>query len=80
MIRNYLQTIEGVEIYPLISLIIFVIFFVVMLVWMLKVDKNYIKEMEQLPLDSNNNRNLNSTGETSMKNHLHTSEGMPSAK
>ena len=62
MIRNYLQTIEGVEIYPLISLIIFVIFFVVMLVWMLKVDKNYIKEMEQLPLDSNNNRNLNSTG------------------
>ena len=64
MIRNYLQTIEGVEIYPLISLIIFVIFFVVMLVWMLKVDKNYIKEMEQLPLDSNNNRNLNSTGDT----------------
>ena len=63
MIRNYLQTIEGVEIYPLISLIIFVIFFVVMLVWMLKVDKNYIKEMEQLPLDSNNNRNLISTGE-----------------
>ena len=74
MIRNYLQTIEGVEIYPLISLIIFVIFFVVMLVWMLKVDKNYIKEMEQLPLDSNSNRNLNSTGETSGKNHLHTSE------
>ncbi len=64
MIRNYLQTIEGVEIYPLISLIIFVIFFVVMLVWMLKVDKNYIKEMEQLPLDSNTNGNLNSTGET----------------
>ncbi len=64
MIRNYLQTIEGVEIYPLISLIIFVIFFVLMLVWMLKVDKNYIKEMEQLPLDSNNNRNLKSTGDT----------------
>ncbi|MGB5850303.1 MAG: cbb3-type cytochrome c oxidase subunit 3 [Ignavibacteriaceae bacterium] len=67
MIRNYLQSIEGVEIYPLISLIVFVIFFVVMLVWMLKIDKNYINEMEQLPLDSNNNKNLNSTGETDVQ-------------
>ncbi len=64
MIRNLLQSIEGVEIYPLISLIVFIIFFVVILVWMFKIDKNYIKEMEQLPLDSNNNRNLNSTGNT----------------
>ena len=64
MIRNLLQSIEGVEIYPLISLVVFIIFFVVILVWMFKIDKNYVKEMEQLPLDSNNNRNLNSTGET----------------
>ena len=64
MIRNLLQSIEGVEIYPLISLVVFIIFFVVILVWMFKIDKNYIKEMEKLPLDSNNNRNLNSTGET----------------
>ena len=64
MIRNLLQSIEGVEIYPLISLVVFIIFFVVILVWMFKIDKNYIKEMEQLPLDSNNNRNLNSTGNT----------------
>ncbi len=64
MIRNLLQSIEGVEIYPLISLLVFLIFFVAILVWMFKIDKNYIKEMEQLPLDSNNNRNLNSTGET----------------
>jgi cytochrome c oxidase cbb3-type subunit IV len=64
MIRNYLQSIEGVEIYPLFSLIVFVLFFIVMLVWMLKIDKNYIKEMEQLPLETDNNRKLNSTGET----------------
>ena len=64
MIRNLLQSIEGVEIYPFISLLVFIIFFVVILVWMFRIDKNYIKEMEQLPLDSNNNRNLNSIGET----------------
>lgn len=64
MIRNLLQSIEGVEIYPLISLVVFVVFFIVILIWMLRIDKNYIKKMEQLPLDSNSNRNLNSTGET----------------
>ncbi|NNG26954.1 MAG: cbb3-type cytochrome c oxidase subunit 3 [Ignavibacteriaceae bacterium] len=67
MIRDLLQSIEGVEIYPLISLIVFVVFFVVILVWMLRIDKNYIKEMGQLPLDSNSNRNLNSTGETDVQ-------------
>jgi preprotein translocase subunit YajC len=64
MIRNYLQSIDGVEIYPLISLVVFILFFVIMFIWMLKVDKNYIKEMEELPLELENNRNLNSTGET----------------
>ena len=64
MIRNYLQSIEGVEIYPLISLIVFVLFFVIMFIWMLRIDKNYIKEMEELPLDLENNKDLNSTGET----------------
>ena len=64
MIRNYLQSIEGVEIYPLISLVVFLLFFVIIIIWMIKVDKNYIKEMEELPLELEKNRNLNSTGET----------------
>ena len=67
MFRNYLQSIEGVEIYPLISLVVFILFFVIMFIWMLKVDKNYIKEMEELPLELENNRNLNSTGETDVQ-------------
>jgi cytochrome c oxidase cbb3-type subunit 4 len=64
MIRNYLQSIEGVEIYPLISLVVFVLFFVIMFIWILRVDKNYIKEMEELPLDLEKNSDLNSTGDT----------------
>lgn len=74
MIRNYLQSIEGVEIYPLISLVVFVLFFVIMFIWIIRVDKNYIKEMEELPLDLEKNSDLKSTGETSRKNHLHTNE------
>lgn len=64
MIRNYLQSIEGVEIYPLISLALFVVFFVAVFVWILKIDKNYIRQMKELPLELDNNRNSNSTGET----------------
>ncbi len=67
MIRNYLQSIEGIELYPLISLAVFVIFFIAVFIWILKVDKNYIKKMENLPLESENNRNLNSTGESNDK-------------
>jgi len=62
MIKNYLQSIEGIEIYPLISLAVFVIFFIVIFIWMLRIDKSYIKEMEELPLEQDN-RNLNLTGE-----------------
>ena len=51
MIKNALQAIEGVEVWPLISLSIFFIFFIVLIIWVIKVDRKYIKKMEQLPLD-----------------------------
>lgn len=63
MFSNYLSTIEGIGILPLISLLFFVSFFTVILIWVFKVDKNYIKKMEELPLDSNNNSKQNSSGE-----------------
>lgn len=51
---NYLKTISGVEIYPLISLLIFFTFFIGLSIWVLKVNKAYLKEMENLPLDNDN--------------------------
>jgi len=63
MIRNYLQSIEGVEVYPLISLIIFVLFFVAIFVWMIRIDKKYLKEMSEMPLDLTTNGISKSTGE-----------------
>ncbi len=63
MFSNYLQAIEGVEIYPIISLLIFFIFFMIMLLWNFKVDKNYLKEMEELPLDTQKNMNNKISGD-----------------
>ncbi len=50
---HYLERIVGVDIYPLLSLIIFGSFFLVMLVWMYNVDKSYIDEVSRIPLNGN---------------------------
>lgn len=63
MYKELLQSIDGVSIYPLISLVVFVIFFIVMLIWMIKVDKNYIKKMENLPFENEEENNFNNTGD-----------------
>lgn len=51
---NYLEQITGVSIYPLISLILFVLFFALVIAIVFGTSKESIKEMEELPLDKNN--------------------------
>ena len=50
-IKQYAEKIEGIEIYPLISQLIFVAFFVLVLVYVAKMKKSSIDEMKQMPLD-----------------------------
>lgn len=49
--RHYLETIAGVDIYPLVSLLIFFTFFTGLAVWALKANKEYIKKSKNLPLE-----------------------------
>jgi cytochrome c oxidase cbb3-type subunit IV len=48
---HYLEKITGVSIYPLISFTIFGLFFLVMLLWVLKADKKTIYDISRIPLD-----------------------------
>lgn len=50
MQKEILRSIENIEIYPIISLLIFVLFFVGMFWWVIRVDKNYIDHMKEMPL------------------------------
>lgn len=59
---NYLSSIENVSIYPIITLIIFFTVFVGAVIWIYTRDKDYISELENIPLD-NNNFNKNSENE-----------------
>lgn len=51
MFKYYFEQIHNVEVWPIISLAIFFIFFVSLLIWVFKTDKNYILKMSKLPLD-----------------------------
>ncbi len=68
MIKEYLQSIDGVSIYPIISLLIFFVFFAVIIIWMFKVDKNYLKKMSNLPLETDEENNSNNKGDLHEKN------------
>jgi cytochrome c oxidase cbb3-type subunit IV len=50
-IKQYAQTIIGIDIYPKISLVIFFGLFVALLFFVIRADKNYIHELERIPLD-----------------------------
>ncbi|MBK8983524.1 MAG: CcoQ/FixQ family Cbb3-type cytochrome c oxidase assembly chaperone [Ignavibacteria bacterium] len=51
MFKHYFELIEGIEIYPIFSLMVFIIFFTLIFGFILKTDKKYIKEMSNLPLE-----------------------------
>lgn len=57
-IKHHMESITGIEIYPIISLLIFFIFFVVLFYWVITRKKDYIKRVSNLPLDNQNNKIL----------------------
>ncbi|MEY3845581.1 MAG: hypothetical protein RL293_2003 [Bacteroidota bacterium] len=60
-IKHNLTGMLGVEIYPLISLIMFTLFFAVMLWYVIKMSKNRVAEMSTMPLDLEESTNTNQT-------------------
>jgi cbb3-type cytochrome oxidase subunit 3 len=48
---NYLESITGIGVFPLASLIIFTGFFTVMLLYVFRMDKKHIDHMSNIPLE-----------------------------
>jgi len=51
-IKQYAEKMDHVAIYPIISLFIFFLFFVVLLVYVQKMDKQRTIELSNIPLDT----------------------------
>jgi hypothetical protein len=50
-VKQYAESIDGINIYPMISLVIFFLFFVVLLYYVKKMDKAKVNEISRIPLD-----------------------------
>jgi cytochrome c oxidase cbb3-type subunit IV len=64
MFKDVLQSIEGVEFFTIVSMLILILFFIGMIIWLFKVDKKYIKHMSELPLNEERNQVSNYSGES----------------
>jgi cytochrome c oxidase cbb3-type subunit IV len=54
-IKHNMETIAGVAIYPILSLLIFFAFFVGLAIWVFSYKKEKIAEFSQMPLNDNQN-------------------------
>ena len=50
-IKHNMETIAGVAIFPILSLLIFFAFFVVLAIWVVSYKKDKIEELSQIPLN-----------------------------
>lgn len=57
-IKNHMESIAGIEIYPLISLLIFFSFFVLLFWWVFTTKKEYIDRVSKIPFDQPKNDEL----------------------
>ena len=66
IVIHYLEKIDGVAIFPIIGMLIFITFFLFLVYYIYNLDKGFVKEMSDFPLDFdvekkemlNNNLNL----------------------
>jgi len=51
LVRHYLESISGVEVYPIISFILFFVFFLVVTYMVIRMKKEYIEEVSNYATD-----------------------------
>lgn len=55
MYKNILQSIDNIAIWPVISFVIFFVFFLLLIWWTFTVNKQFIKHMSNMPIDDASN-------------------------
>lgn len=51
MFRNILENIKGIEVLPVVALILFFVSFLAIIYHLIRMDKGHIRHMEELPLE-----------------------------
>jgi len=50
-VKSHMESIEGIATYPMVSLLIFFVFFSILFWWVFTASKEHIREVSELPLD-----------------------------
>lgn len=58
-IKQYAEKLDDISIYPIISLLVFVVFFIALLWYVKKMDKTVVKEISDLPLNAGEVNSIN---------------------
>ena len=53
-IKGHASSIDGIEIYPIISLTIFFLFFLVLIIFVVRSNRDHVRAMAQMPLEDRN--------------------------
>ena len=56
-IQKYMETMEQIAVYPMISLLVFFLFFMVLLYLVFKMDKKSVQLLSNIPFDEEENLN-----------------------
>lgn len=58
-VKGHMESIDGIEVYPIISLLIFFIFFALLFIWVFTAKKNYIEHVSNIPLEKEEENTAN---------------------
>ncbi|RVU26578.1 hypothetical protein EOJ36_00875 [Sandaracinomonas limnophila] len=50
MFKQFISNIPGADVYMIFSLLLFLVFFILVGIYLLKMDKSYLNKMEELPM------------------------------
>lgn len=67
MRRDVIETIQGVEIFPLISLVIFVAFFIGMMIYVIRLKRSDVEKYSNMPLEEDEPHNQLFTNDSKSK-------------
>lgn len=59
-IQKYMETMDHIAVYPMISLLVFFVFFMVLLYLVVKMDKKSVQLLSNIPFDEAENSNNHS--------------------
>ncbi len=51
-VKNHMESITDIEIYPILSLLIFFLFFVALFWWVITAKKEYLQKVSNIPLEN----------------------------